>query len=209
MKIAKEEVFLIGMCRMVACKATSSEVRAKTCIEREFFPCLFIAGLYVPFRFRYFMIKRVEVFENELCFNDFDVTLGINGGVDVDDIGIVEAPDDMKNCVDVAYVREKLIAETIAFVGAADKAGNINKLKSCRNGFRGPEDLCESVESIVGDGDNANVWVDRAEGIIGYLCSGGRDGVEESRFSNIGESDYTAGKAHISFTLQSNGICRS
>jgi len=197
-KIAKKVVFLFRMGGMVACEPTGGEMSAKRRVERQFVLRFFFAGFQALFGFSYPVVKCVEIFEYKLGFDNFDVALGIDGAINMDDVGVIETSDDMENGINVAYVCEELIAEAFPFVGAANQAGNVKKLQRGGSGFRGPEDLRQSIKPIVGDGNNANIGIDRAKGIVCHFSPGGCDGVEEGRFSDIGESDNTAGKAHAS-----------
>ena len=56
---------------------------------------------------------------------------------------------------------------------------------------------CSSYEPRVGHGDDADVGVDGAEGIVGRLrLAGAGDGVEQGGLADVGQSD-DSGSEHV------------
>jgi hypothetical protein len=67
---------------------------------------------------------------------------------------------------------EEAVAEPLALMSAFDQAGNIGQ-----------------HEVALADGDDAEIGVERGEGVVGDLRLGGGDGGEEGRLAGIGQAD--------------------
>ena len=59
-------------------------------------------------------VQRVEVGEQQLGLDHLDVALRIDAALDVHDVRIVEAADDVQDRVGLADVGEELVAEPLA-----------------------------------------------------------------------------------------------
>lgn len=98
---------------------------------------------------------------------DFVVVLGGVGGI----LGVeVEEVDDDLGAFDVT---EEGVAESCAVVSAFDESG----------------DVCDDDSAVDADFDDAELWFEGSEGVVGDLGSGGGDGSEEGTFSGVGHSD--------------------
>ena len=69
---------------------------------------------------------RAQVGEGEFEFDRRAVAGGIHGTVDMDDVGIVEAADDVEDGVHVADVGEELVAHPVPGGCAAREAGDVD-----------------------------------------------------------------------------------
>ena len=96
-------------------------------------------------------------------------------------------------CADVA---EELVAEAFTLAGAFDEAGDVDELHGGGDDGLGLDDGGDFGEAVVGHGDDADVGVDGAEGIVGRLRLGGGEGVEDGGFSHVGEADDSAVQRH-------------
>jgi len=137
-----------------------------------------------------------EVGEEELGVDDVDVMERVDAAGDVDDLGVVEAADNVTDGVGGADVAEELIAKAFAFAGAFDEAGDVDELH--RGGDEGfwLDEFGYFGEAGVGNGDDAGVGVDGAEGVVGGLCLGRGEGVEDRGFSDVGEANDSAVQWH-------------
>ena len=70
----------------------------------------------------------VEIGEQELGVDGVDVGQGVDAAGDVDDLGVVEAADDVRDGVGRPDVTEELVAEAFALRGAGDEAGDVDEL---------------------------------------------------------------------------------
>jgi len=82
----------------------------------------------------------------------------------VNDLGIVEAADDMRDGVSGANVPEELVAETLALRRAFDQAGNVDELHGGGHQAFGMDELGDLREPLIRYGDDAGVGVDGAKG---------------------------------------------
>ena len=106
------------------------------------------------------------------------------------DVVVLEAADDLDDGVDFADVGEEFVAEPLPGAGALDEAGDVDELEDGGDNFLRLGDGAEFFQALIGDGDDAVVGVDGAEGIVGRLrLAGARDRVEERAFPDIGQTD--------------------
>jgi len=71
-----------------------------------------LAGLLLLHLERLF--DELDVLEPELFGNDVEVTGGVDISLNVDDLGIVEAADDLKDGIDGTDMRQESVAQTSA-----------------------------------------------------------------------------------------------
>ena len=96
--------------------------------------------------------------------------------------------------------REELVAEAFALAGAFDDAGDVDELHGGGDDGVGLDHGDDAVHAVVGDGDDAHVGVDGAEGVVRRRGLGGGEGVEDGGFSHVGEADNSAVQRHGSVT---------
>ncbi len=85
---------------------------------------------------------------------------------------------------------EELIAEPFARARAFDQAGDIDKFNRGRHNFLRMRHFGELRQARIGHSNNANVGIDRAEGIIfgrRFVCA--RDRIEKRRFTDVWQPD--------------------
>ncbi len=155
-----------------------------------------VGGLAELFYLGVALVDGVEVGEEELGVDDVDVVEGIDAAGDVDDLGVVEATDDVADGVGGADVAEELIAEAFAFGGSFDEAGDVDELHGGGDEGFGLDEVGDFGEALIGHGDDAGVGVDGAEGIVGGLGLGRGEGVEDRRFTDVGEANDSAVQWH-------------
>ena len=114
------------------------------------------------------------------------------------DVAVLETAQHVDDGVDFADIGEELVAETLAFRGAADEAGDIDEFQAGRDDLDRLADLRQHVQTRVRHADATDVRLDRAERIIGRLRRGGRgQRVEQGRFADIGQADDAAVETHL------------
>ena len=74
------------------------------------------------------LLDGVEIGEEEFGVDDVDVVQRIDGAGDVDDFGVVEATDDVRDGIGGADVAEELVAQAFALGRALDEAGDVDEL---------------------------------------------------------------------------------
>ena len=104
----------------------------------------------------------------------------------------------MHDRVDLADVREELVAEPFALACSAHQPGNVDELDLRSDLLRRAGDLADFVEPLVWNRDPADVGLDRAEGIVGRLRSGSfGQSIEKRRFTDVRQADDAAAEAHV------------
>ena len=178
------------------CRARASHISAASFSTALFdFSIFFARSPRLP--------HRLQVLEAELHRDGLDVGDGVDPVLDVDDVRVVEAPRDLDDGVHLADVRQELIAEALALVGAANEARDVDEVDGRGDDPIGVNDGVERREPCIGHGDDADVGLDGAERIVRRLGLGGaadeRERVEERRFADVREADDADGKAHVKF----------
>ena len=64
-------------------------------------------------------------------------------------------------------MREELVAKALALGSSAHQTGNVNELDCRRNNCLRLHDFRQRFQSVVGNGDDADIWFDRGEWIVG------------------------------------------
>ena len=136
------------------------------------------------------LLQRSEISQHQLGVDHFDIANRVDRSADVMNIGIFEAANHLDDRVHLADMAEKLVAETFARARAFHEARDVHKLDRGRDDLLRVRQLRERFEPRVGNRDDAEVRIDRAERVIGRLrFSGAGDGVKERGFANIGQTD--------------------
>src|SRR5258705_7994428 len=148
--------------------------------------CFFVAGAGGLARLVEPPLHHRQIRKGELAGNDVVIAHRIDGTHDMHDIRILKRPNHVHDGVDFADVRQELIAEAFALRGAFDESGDIDELHDGRNLLLRFDDLVQLLEPWIGDRDDTDVRLDRAERIV--LRSRGlgrRQRVEEGRLPDI------------------------
>jgi hypothetical protein len=99
--------------------------------------------------------------------------------------------------VDLTDGGEELVAEPLAFRGAAHEAGNVDEGEPGRHDLHGLGELRQRIEARIGHRHLAYVRLDGAERIVRRLRRRGRgQRVEERRFADIRQADDAALETH-------------
>ncbi len=142
-------------------------------------------------------VDGLKIFDLKLGVDDLLVADGVDRSVDVGDIIVVEATKDVDYGVGLADVGEELVAETLAFACSLDETCDVDNLDSCGDDLRRVLDFVEYLETVVGDGDDADVRFDGAEGEVGRLGLGVGEAVEEGRLADVGQAYDAALESHV------------
>ena len=133
-------------------------------------------------------LDHLHIGHDELEIDDFDIALRVGAALDVDDVGIVEAAHDVDDRVGRADVAEELVSKPLALGRALDQACDVDKFNDGRGDLLRRVELREPVEARIGHRDHADVRLDRAEGVVGRLGAGVRNGVKERGFADVRQS---------------------
>src|SRR5690606_22589862 len=120
-----------------------------------------------------------------------DVRGRVDAARDVDDVRVLEAAHDVRDGRDLADVRQELVAQPLALVGALHEPGDVDELDARRHHRRLPVGLRvqapQRLEALVRHGHDADVPVDRGEGVVGGLYARLGDRVEEGGLAHVGQ----------------------
>ena len=136
-------------------------------------------------------LHHLHVGEDELRVDDLDVAQRVRAALDVDDVLVVEAADNVDDGVRPADVFEELVAESLPLARAADEPRDVHKLDDRRGLLLRLVERAQPLQPLIRHGNNADVRLDRAERIIRTLRPRIRQRVEQRRFSNIGQAHDT------------------
>ena len=81
-------------------------------------------------------------------------------------IFILKTANHLCNRIGFTNMPEKLVTKALAFRGACNQSGDIDKLHRCWNYFFWLDDIGELLQSRVGNFDHSDVWIDGAKGIV-------------------------------------------
>ena len=141
-------------------------------------------------------LQCIQVGQGEFQFEHRDVLARIELAGFVRDVRVLKAARDHRNGIYISNMPEKLVAESLAFVRVLDQARDIHNLQCRWRDFIGMDEIAESVEAGIGDGDDADVRFDRREGIAGHGGVGARQRIEERGFARIWKTDETEFECH-------------
>lgn len=137
------------------------------------------------------LFAALHVAQNQLGRYDLYVADGIDAAHAVQNVVVVEAPDDVHYRVDLPDIRQKFVAEPLAPARAGDEARDVDELN--RRGYYDVRlcDLREGFEPVVRNLHHPDIGLYRAKGIIRRLrFSAAREGVEKGALAHIGQPDY-------------------
>ena len=149
-----------------------------------------VAALHVARDFLAAFLHRFQVREDQLGVDHFDVPHRVHAAGDVVNVRVLEAPHDLHDRVHLADMRKKFVAQPLARACALDEARDVHELDRGRDDDVGLRDFLQHREPLVRHGHDADVWIDRAKGVIRRLgLAGAGDGVEQGGLADIGQAD--------------------
>ncbi len=143
-------------------------------------------------------LDAVEIGKEQLGLDRLGVADRIDRALDMGDVAVLEAAQDMGDRLDLADMGEELVAETLALRGAAHQAGDVDEFELGRHDLRRLAELRQDVEPRIRHGDAPDIGLDRAERVVRRLGRRGRgQRVEQRRFADIGQADNAAVETHF------------
>ena len=136
-------------------------------------------------------LQMLDIRQDQLKVDGFNVACGIDRAFDVDDILIVKATDDVDDRIHLADVGQELVAQPLALARAAHQSRDIHKLHHRRGGLFRVVQVGQRLQALVRHGHHADVGVDGAERVVRALRARLRDCIEQSRFPDIRKPDDT------------------
>ena len=132
------------------------------------------------------VFQGLDIGQHQLDLDRLDVRDRVDGPRHMDDVGILEASDDLDDRLDLADMAEELVAEPFTLARPLDDPGDIHEAERRRDELLGDDVLADPRQAIVGDADDPFVRLDRAKGIIRALGGlGARQHVEQSALAHV------------------------
>jgi hypothetical protein len=132
------------------------------------------------------LLDELNVFQAQLLGDDVQVTDGVNVTLDVDNLGIVEASDDLEDGIDGADMRQEGVTETSTSGSTARETSNIVDGQVSRYDRLGLVVLYQPVEALIWNNDARLFWVDGGIWEVGGVTKGALgDGLEQSRLADV------------------------
>src|SRR2546423_2250472 len=155
------------------------------------------------------LLQRRKIGEHQLGIDHFNVADRIDGGTDMMHVRVLETAHNLDDGVYFADVAEELIAEAFTRARAFYQAGDVNELNCRWRDFLGFGKLSQLFQTQIWNGDDADVWIDRAKGIIfRRRFMRARNGVKQCRFPDIGQTNDSRAE-HKPRTLRRVDACRN
>ena len=104
---------------------------------------LLVAALGGPLGLGQGVVEGLDVGQHQLDLDRLDVRDRVDRAGDVDDVGVLEAADDLEDRVDLADVAEELVAQPLALAGPLDDPGDVHQLQRRRDELLGDDVLAD------------------------------------------------------------------
>lgn len=112
------------------------------------------------------LLDELDVLQSQLLTDDIEITDGVDITLNVNNLSIVEATNDLEDSIDGANVRQEGVTKTSTGRGATGQAGNVVNCKVGGDLGLGLVLLAQPVEPRIGD-DNARLF--RIDGSVGEI----------------------------------------
>ena len=151
----------------------------------------FIARLDHAERLIVTFLNRFDVGENEFEVDDADIAHGVDRLLHVGDVFVFETAHHMHDRVYLADMGKKFIAETFPFGSSLHKPRDVHEFDGGGSDLFAVVKRGEFRQSLVGNGDHADVRFYGTERKIRHLRARMGDGVEKSRFADVRQAHYS------------------
>ena len=136
-------------------------------------------------------LDHLDVREDKLKIYCLKVAKRVDRAVNVNDVVVLKATDDVKDSVNLADVREELVSKALAARSALNESRDVNELDDSGCIFFGIVHFCKIIKARIGHSHHAYVRLDSAEGVVCGFSSCISQSVKECTFSNVGKSNNT------------------
>ena len=150
-----------------------------------------LIALHQLFRSVNTALKHLKIGKNELKIDGFNITNGIYVAVNVNDVLVCKATYHVNDRINRADMSEKFITKTFALRSTLDKTCNVNEFDDSRRVLFRIIHLGKIVKTAVRHGNDTDVRLNRAEGIV--LRCGSRIGqcVKKCTFADVRQTNDT------------------
>lgn len=132
------------------------------------------------------LLDKLNILDAQFLADDVQIPDGVDVALDVNDLSIVKAPDNLENGVDGADVRQERVSKTGTGRGTAGETGNIIHSQVGGDLRLGLVVLAQPVEALVGNDDAGLLRINGGIREVRRVAQRALcDGLEESRLSNV------------------------
>jgi hypothetical protein len=136
------------------------------------------------------LLGELNVLDAELIADDLQITDGVDITLDVNDLSIVEATDNLEDGIDSANVGQERVAKTSTSGGTTGQTGDVVDGKVGRDLGLWLVLLAKPVEAVIGNDDTGLFRVDGSVGEVGRVTEVALgNGLEQRRFTYVGETN--------------------
>jgi hypothetical protein len=136
------------------------------------------------------LVHKLNILDAQLLVDDGQITARVNITLDVNDLGIIEAANNLEDGIDGTNVRQERVTQTSAGGSTASQTGNIIDGQVSGNLGLGLVVVNEPVEPLIGDDNAGLLGVNGGEGEVGRVTQGGlSDRLEECRLADVGKTN--------------------
>ena len=126
------------------------------------------------------LLHRFQIGENQFRRDSFYVAHWLNTARDMMDVCVFKATHYLNDGIHFTDVGQKFIAQPFALRRAFDETGYVHEFNRRWNDNVRPGNFLQNVKPFVRHGDDADVWVNGAKGIVrGLGLARAREGVEQ------------------------------
>ena len=109
------------------------------------------------------VLYGLQILQLQLRVDNTLVANGIHRAIDVRNITILEATQNVDDCIGVADIAEELISQAFALRSTLHQTGDIDNLDGGGDNLAGVINLGQLNESLIGYGDNTHIGLDCTE----------------------------------------------
>lgn len=136
------------------------------------------------------LLDELDILDPQFLADDGQISNGIDIPLDVDDLGIIEAANDLEDGVDGTDVRQESVTETGTSGGTTSQTGDIIDSQVGRDLRLGLVVLTEPVKSFIGDNNTSLFGINCGIREVGRVSQRGLgDRLEQCRFADIGKTN--------------------
>ena len=136
------------------------------------------------------LLNKLDILDPQFLVDDVQIPLGVDVTLDVNDLSIIEAPNDLEDGIDGTDVRQESVTQTSTGGSTTGQTGDIIHGQVGGNLGLGLVVLAEPVEALIGDDDTGFFGVDGGIGEVGRVTQRRLgDGLEKRRFADVGKTN--------------------
>lgn len=141
------------------------------------------------------LLDKLDILDAQFLVDDGQIPDGVDVTLDVNDLGVIEASDDLEDGIDGTDVRQEGVTQAGTGGGTAGQTGDIVDRQVGRDLRLGLVVFAQPIVSVIRN-DNARLFgVDGGIGEVGRvtqrrLC----DGLEQCRFTDVGQTNLSRGR---------------